>query len=244
MFTSCSHLNTEGFALIPAVVSSTDCETWRQRLCALEKSSLDPSVRRREGSLYAVRNLIDVFPDILRLGTAPPLDFLLTSVLGTDFGLVRGLLFDKPPNHTWSVPWHQDRTIAIHMPQRLSPRYSMPRLKAGVWHCEAPDEVLQNMLALRIHLDDVTGENGPLIVAPGTHRTGESFDLTPNTIQRIHARAGDVLAMRPLLTHSSPDSRPDTTSHRRVIHLEFAADRNLPDGYLWHWFIPGGMMPM
>lgn len=98
------------------------------------------------------------------------------------------------------------------------------------------------MLALRIHLDDVTDSNGPLEVAPGTHRTGKSFDPPPSAVQRIHACSGDVLAMRPLLAHASPKSLPNAAVHRRVVHLEFAAHRELPDGYQWHDFVTAEMM--
>ena len=45
--------------------------------------------------------------------------------------------------------------------------------------------------------------------------------------------------MRPLVEHSSGKSHPDTTRHRRVLHLEFAASAELPDGYAWHDFLPG-----
>jgi hypothetical protein len=45
--------------------------------------------------------------------------------------------------------------------------------------------------------------------------------------------------MRPLLAHCSGRSSPGTTRHRRVVHLEFAARPELPDGYAWHDFLPG-----
>jgi len=53
----------------------------------------------------------------------------------------------------------------------------------------------------------------------------------------LHARAGDVLAMRPLVSHSSGASTPGTQRHRRVLHLEFAGCEELPDGFCWHDFI-------
>jgi ectoine hydroxylase-related dioxygenase (phytanoyl-CoA dioxygenase family) len=91
------------------------------------------------------------------------------------------------------------------------------------------------MLTLRIHLDDVTEENGPLQVLPGTHaRCARSSARAPVAIL---AKAGDVLAMRPLLSHCSGVSNPETSRHRRVIHLEFAAIRELPDGYQWYEFV-------
>ena len=84
------------------------------------------------------------------------------------------------------------------------------------------------MLTLRIHLDDMTEENGPLHVLPGSHHTKEDTTHTASG-QPIHLRGGDVFAMRPLLTHSSTCSRPGTTLHRRILHLEFAAHAQLPD---------------
>ena len=95
------------------------------------------------------------------------------------------------------------------------------------------------MLTLRLHLDDVTDENGPLQVLPGSHGDdGESAGSTTAPVT-ILASAGDVLAMRPLLLHCSNGSHPDTTRHRRILHMEFAAGFELGDGYAWHEFIPG-----
>ena len=63
----------------------------------------------------------------------------------------------------------------------------------------------------------------------------------PKCAARGGARRGDVLLMRPLVAHSSGRSHPDTPRHRRIIHLEFAAAAELPDGYEWRDFIaPGG----
>jgi ectoine hydroxylase-related dioxygenase (phytanoyl-CoA dioxygenase family) len=110
-------------------------------------------------------------------------------------------------------------------------------VKAGVPHVEAPDEVLRQMLTLRIHLDEVTAENGPLQVLPGTH-TGRCAATPFRPPVTILADAGDVLAMRPLLSHASGVSQPGNSRHRRVVHLEFAAQRELSDGYRWHQFLP------
>ena len=89
------------------------------------------------------------------------------------------------------------------------------------------------MLTARIHLDDVTDENGPLKVVPGSH-TGKEMNLSDVPVRVLHAKAGDVLLIRPLIAHCSNRSRPDTGRHRRILHLEFAARAELPDGYTWH----------
>jgi hypothetical protein len=93
------------------------------------------------------------------------------------------------------------------------------------------------MLTLRIHLDEMTMENGPLRVMPGTHHAGKATNDLGCGMKTILARRGDVLAMRPLLSHGSSDPIPGTNRHRRVLHLEFAPGGKLPDGYQWHDFL-------
>jgi len=78
-------------------------------------------------------------------------------------------------------------------------------------------------------------KTAPLRVLPGSHRhdspPGEDHEMT------ILAKAGDVLAMRPLLYHCSASASPDSPLHRRIIHLEFASSPDLPDGYAWRQFL-------
>jgi ectoine hydroxylase-related dioxygenase (phytanoyl-CoA dioxygenase family) len=101
------------------------------------------------------------------------------------------------------------------------------------------------MLTARVHLDDATEENGALKVVPGSHRTGKALELGAGPPHTVLAARGDVLLMRPLLAHCSHRSHPGTRRRRRVLHLEFAAAAELPDGYTWHSFHPGkvGVLP-
>ena len=92
------------------------------------------------------------------------------------------------------------------------------------------------MLTLRIHIDDCDAANGALRVIPESHTRGLLSDEQIQDIIPRHetvvcaARQGSVLAMRPLLLHaSSPATSP---LHRRVVHLEFAAEP-LPGGLEW-----------
>jgi ectoine hydroxylase-related dioxygenase (phytanoyl-CoA dioxygenase family) len=95
------------------------------------------------------------------------------------------------------------------------------------------------MLTARIHLDEVTDENGPLKVIPGSHRAGKELALGGAAPRVLHAGAGDVLLIRPLVAHCSGRALPSTPRHRRVLHLELASAGQLPDGYAWHDFVPG-----
>jgi hypothetical protein len=233
-------IEIDGYALMEGVFSESECGTLAAELeAALENAGQDgEAIRSSHGAVYAARNVLDVFPAARRVWRRPAVVALLTSVLGPRCGLVRGLYFDKPPDRTWALPWHQDRTIAVRDNRLPSQRFIKPTRKAGVHHVEAPGDVLAAMLTLRVHLDAATPENGPLRVAPGSHRAKGELTLGDGASELVLAARGDVLAMRPLVAHCSGRSAPGTSQHRRVLHLEFAGRRELGDGYEWNEFIP------
>ena len=200
----------------------------------------DPDLQRPrsdKGHVCTARDLLDSVSSLRTFWQNRILLETLKAVLGDDFGLVRVLYFDKPPDRTWSLPWHKDTAIAVKDHSRPSPYFSRPTIKKGVPHVIACDEVLRRMLTLRVHLDDVTDENGPLRVVPGSHVSSSSEGMGVDAAVTILASAGDVLAMRPLISHASGSSLKGTTRHRRILHLEFSADRELPDGYEWHDYV-------
>ena len=89
-------------------------------------------------------------------------------------------------------------------------------------------------MALLVHLDASTCDSGPLRVIPGTHRAGvlsddEVFALARQVqaVECVVGRGG-VLAMRPLLIHSSSKARLDPP--RRVLHIEYADALDLGPG--------------
>src|SRR5262249_9045774 len=175
------------------------------------------------GGVYAARNVLTLWPAAAEVWRQPPLQRAIAAALGPGFGLVRVLFFDKPPAQSWALPWHKDLTVAVRENRLPSTGFRNPTRKAGVPHVEAPLEVLRAMLTARIHLDDVTEENGPLRVIPGSHRSGKVLELGAAAPRSILARRGDVLLMRPLLAHCSNRSHAGTPRHRRILHLEFAA---------------------
>ncbi len=195
--------------------------------------------RSSRGHVYAARNLVSALPAIHPIWQSGPLHSFLLRTLGDSFGLVRTLFFDKPPDRTWGLAWHKDTSIAVVDNGFVSKCFTRPTIKAGVPHVIASDEILQKMLTLRIHLDEVNDKNGPLRVLPGSHVSCKSEGEGMDSQVVIHANPGDVLAMRPLLSHCSGGSLPGTTRHRRILHLEFASDNHLPDGFAWHDFVAG-----
>ncbi len=235
-------LETDGFVLLPAIYGTSEVSRLIVDLSAalLHANDEGESIRSGAGGVYAARNILQLYPPSQTVWRKPVLMKFMSSVLGPGFGLVRGLFFDKPPERSWSLPWHKDLTIAVQNNRLPSQLFGKSTNKAGVPHVEAPPELLARMLTLRIHLDAITDENGPLKVIPGSHHAGRELENSQAQPFAILSAAGDVLAMRPLVSHCSGQSLPGTALHRRILHLEFASDSLLPDGYAWHTFIPAG----
>jgi hypothetical protein len=182
------------------------------------------------------RNVLDD-PALLDFALSRRALDLAASYVGPSAHPVRGLLFDKTPDTNWRVTWHQDLTIAVRE-RREVPGFGPWSIKEGVPHVQPPAEVLEQMVALRFHLDDCGAENGPVRVLPGSHRAGKleerQYDGWRDRVPAIPCLVGvgGVLAMRPLLLHaSSPATRP---GHRRVLHIEYAGV-DLPGGLEWYW---------
>src|SRR5215475_11006814 len=137
----------------------------------------------------------------------------------------RATLFDKSSMANWLVVWHQDTALPLES-RNNSTEWGPWSLKAGVHYAHAPAWALSRVLALRIHLDHSTAENGPLRVIPGSHLAGVLSDEEILKLVRSEEKEecvvplGGVLAMQPLLVHSSSKSRAGEP--RRVLHLEYA----------------------
>ena len=228
-------IDRDGFTIVENAIDKSEVKKWIAELDQLFATD-QAAIKNRAGAVYAARNILSSLPACCDIGKIDSLKNLLSETLGQDYGLVRGLYFDKHPERTWSLPWHKDLTIAVKDNSIDSKLFTKPTKKSGVAHVEAPESVLEKMLTLRIHLDVVTNENGPLEVAVGSHANGKQANAEHQTKQ-ILVQAGDVLAMRPMLSHMSGSSSPDTKMHRRILHLEFAANKILEDGFQWHQFI-------
>ena len=81
-------------------------------------------------------------------------------------------------------------------------------MKAGVLHVQPPPEVMNGILAIRLHLDESGIDNGSLRVIAGSHREGRlsterigSWDKEKSVTCTVPK--GGALVMRPLLLHAS-----------------------------------------
>lgn len=148
---------------------------------------------------------------------------------------VRAVMFDKSPAANWVVAWHQDRTIPVS--ERIEvPGFGPWSNKAGIVHVAPPFELLDRMVTLRLHLDDVDETNAPLRIGIGSHRLGrvEAPDAAAKAEQMAQAdclaSAGDIWAYRTPILHTS--DRATGERRRRVLQVDYA-DFDLPGGLEW-----------
>ncbi len=191
---SLDDLLRDGYTMLRGVFDDQQMGSLVEQLAGALVNPDEQSVLRSRGRTYGARNLLQAFPPVVDLVQRPVLRDLLTSVLGGTAGIVRGLFFDKPPDRSWSLPWHKDKTIAVKRNDLPSSQFRNPTFKAGVPHVEAPESRLENMLTLRIHLDPMTEENGPLSVIPGSHLATRHGEDAPRSLRGGRRRVGHATA--------------------------------------------------
>lgn len=155
-----------GFEIVESVLSEGEVESLRGLVeDAIAAQPTEESVRDRDG-VYAIRNLTEVVPAVRELRTHANLSRLVSTALGPNALLVRGLFFDKSPNSNWGIFWHQDLSIAVRRREQVD-GFRPSSVKAGIPHVQPPPEILDGMLTVRLHLDDCFEANGALRVIPG-----------------------------------------------------------------------------
>jgi ectoine hydroxylase-related dioxygenase (phytanoyl-CoA dioxygenase family) len=203
-----------GFEIVQGILRQSECDALLGELSRRSDS------RQRAGSRHLMAD-----PVIARLAVDGRISAIARSILGKSAIPFRATLFDKSQTANWLVPWHQDTALPLATRFEHSAWGPWSR-KAGILYAHAPASALSRVVALRIHLDDSTRENGPLRVMPGSHEGGVLSDEEVREYVRTRdpiacpVSRGGVLAMRPLLIHASSKSRIDRP--RRVLHIEYA----------------------
>ena len=220
MIDSLDGFAANGYATVASVLDESEIDS------LLKATALDAvrATHTRGVHAYANRAALSI-AEVSALATSEKIVGLAQRVLSRRPFAVRAILFDKVNGANWKIPWHQDITIAVKEQHDVD-GYGAWSTKEGSPHVQAPTRVLENMVAVRLHLDDCDADNGPLRVVPGSHAGGRiKKALIPSLYPDANAIAltcekGDAILMSPLTVHaSSPASNPN---HRRVIHIEYA----------------------
>jgi ectoine hydroxylase-related dioxygenase (phytanoyl-CoA dioxygenase family) len=226
-----SQFERDGFQISKSVLEHSECDLLSPGLTPL----FEQQQKASKNKIGGLRNLLRSSSRVLQLSKSDILLSILEQFSGSPAFPVRAIFFDKNPEANWKVPWHQDLAIAVA--DRIeTPGFSGWSIKDGAVHVHPLEEILENMVTVRLHLDDCDASNGALKVLPETHPYGK---LGAAEIQKwmgdnepvvCELSKGDAMLMRPLLLHAS--SLAESPKHRRVLHIEYAT-QELPNGLKW-----------
>jgi ectoine hydroxylase-related dioxygenase (phytanoyl-CoA dioxygenase family) len=208
---SVTSFDRDGFAVLPRVLDGAACD------------DLAGATEALSSGLPGTRNLLahGWCADLARRLRAHP---DIASLIPVSHVAVQCTYFEKSAEQNWLVPVHQDLSIPVRH------RVEHPALrgwseKEGSVFVQAPVEVLEQLVAVRVHIDACGEADGPLQFVPRTHTRGRIDAAQASALKRegpvvtCGVERGGVLLMRPLALHAS--SKATGTSRRRVLHLVF-----------------------
>jgi hypothetical protein len=203
-----------GYQIVLECLSNLECE---KLLEVLSRQSLSHG---RAGARHLMSN-----PVVSVLANDHRLTELAKPWLGRSAIPFRATLFEKSDSTNWLIPWHQD--TALPLVERFDLAGWGPwSVKGGATYAHAPAWALERVIALRVHLDASDAHNGPLRVIQRSHLAGVLSDpmvmesVSSNDHVECCVPRGGVIAMRPLIVHSS--SKVQSARPRRVLHIEYA----------------------
>ena len=209
-----------GFALLDGVLTQPQCE----QVLAHLASGAGPGTRNTLGQVWCQQ-----LARQLRQYSA------LQALLPPTYRAIQCTYFEKSVANNWVVSVHQDQSVPVA--QRVEhPALQAWSEKEGQTFVRAPQDLLDSLVAVRLHLDPCTVQDGPLRVFAGSHTLGRvDADQAAQLKSRYRehacvAAAGTALVMRPLLLHAS--SKASGSSLRRVLHFLLAPELP-PYGLQW-----------
>lgn len=216
-------LDQTGFSIAPSLLSAAECDA----------AIVHPG-DMGETTGAGTRRLLSL-PWCVALAHKIRYSAVLADIIPRHYFVVQCTYFEKSPTKNWLVAWHQDLSIpvAAYVPH---PALSGWSEKEGQLTVQPPAEMMADILAIRVHLDECRVEDGALRVVPRSHTQGR---LNADAIKKMRRQQGETvcpvsrggsLMFRPLLLHAS--SKSSAGKPRRVLHFLFAPSQ-IPYGLKW-----------
>jgi hypothetical protein len=216
-------LDADGAQLFASALDDTSL---RRIEDALVRAAAGPGARLYDG----LDDIADLFAWDGRIGR------IAAAGLGSPAVPVRFILFDKRDGMNWALGLHQDRTVAVKARREVE-GFGPWSVKAGQIHVQPPQAIIDAMITLRVHLDDVDADNAPLDILLGSHLEGRLVDDAIVALAgeaehfRCLAHRGDIWAYRTAIVHGSRAVRA-VGRRRRVLQIDYSS-QTLPGGLEW-----------
>ena len=219
-----------GFSVMENIYSEEEIQNI---LTIIDQTDSSNETFRKTNDLFAIRQFLREIPTVIDLIFTENLKSVMKEIIGGDFFVVKSIYFDKPETSNWYVPYHQDLTISVDKKMEIK-NFELWTTKQNQFAVQPPIEFLENIITIRIHLDDTDENNGALRVVPKSHLKKiyrpETIDWNKEIETICRVKKGGIMLMKPLTLHSS--KRITNNKKRRVIHIEFS-NRELPNELNW-----------
>lgn len=213
-------LINDGFSIVNHIYSNNEINTIIE---TINKADISKDSSNKTTELFAIRQFLKEVPDTIKLIFNEKLKKIIREIIGDDYFVVKSIYFDKPTKSNWYVSYHQDLTISVNQKHEIE-GYKLWTNKQNQFAVQPPINVLENIVTLRIHLDDTDENNGALNVIPKSHckkvYRPENIDWTKEIEVTAVVQQGGIMFMKPLILHSS--KRTTNEKNRRVIHIEMS----------------------
>jgi len=224
------NLYNKGFSIVDGIYNDAEIDSI---LNSINKADQTNSTFRKSEDLFEIRQVLKEIPEILQFIFSDNLKYLISNIIGNDYFIVKSIYFDKPENSNWYVAYHQDLTISVDKKAEIENFVNWTK-KQNQFAVQPPISILENIVTLRIHLDETNLENGALKVIENSHSKGiyrpENINWENEKGVTCNVNKGGVMLMKPLLLHSS--GRTTNSKKRRVIHIELS-NIDLPKEINW-----------
>ena len=148
----------QGFHVVNNVYNKDEISTISNFINNLDTSN---PIFRKTNDLFAIRQFIKEFPEIKKLLFNERLKEIIKNIGGEDYFIVKSIYFDKPEKSNWFVSYHQDLTISVDK-KIEDENFSNWTNKHNQFAVQPPKEILENIVTVRIHLDNTNEDNGAL----------------------------------------------------------------------------------
>lgn len=224
------NLYNKGFSIVDGIYNDEEIDSILNSISNADQTN---TTFRKSEDLFAIRQVVKEIPEILQFIFNDNLKNLISSILGNDYFIVKSIYFDKPENSNWYVAYHQDLTISVDKKAEIENFVNWTK-KQNQFAVQPPVSILENIVTLRIHLDETNSENGALKVIENSHSKGiyrpENINWENEKEVTCNVAKGGIMLMKPLLLHSS--GRTTNNEKRRVIHIELS-NIHLPKELNW-----------
>jgi ectoine hydroxylase-related dioxygenase (phytanoyl-CoA dioxygenase family) len=223
-------LSDNGFSIIDNIYSAEEVQNI---LTAINNADTSKDTFRKSNDLFAIRQFLKEVPETFNLIFTDKLKSIIQHVLGDNCFVVKSIYYDKPETSNWYVAYHQDLTISVDKKITLE-TFGPWTIKQNQFAVQPPIDVLENIMTIRIHLDDTDENNGALKVVPKSHLKKiyrpETINWAKEKETICCVKQGGLMLMKPLILHSS--NRTLNNKRRRVIHIE-CSNKGLPAEIQW-----------